>query len=316
MKKARSSYPRPPARPADLAEPEPDHTALDWAREIGEAEHVIEDLDHYVRRRRKQRRVAVVGGVGLLMFIAAFLWLPSRSTPAHSLDTATTNAAVLRPKIRTLPDGSVAELDAGADIETRFGASFRQVILRKGQAHFQVAKDALRPFTVSANGVCVRAVGTAFSVQVGARAVEVLVTEGRVAVENTAPTANPADPTSATLTPGATVAAGNRIVVTLDANGSALGSPSVEPIASADLEAALSWRMPWLEFAATPLAQALSMFNQHSRVRIVFSDPSIGKLQLSGVLRADNTESLLRLLEGDFGLVTVRTGDEITLRRP
>jgi transmembrane sensor len=45
-----------------------------------------------------------------------------------------------------------------------------------------VTKDPVRPFIVMAAGVAVRAVGTAFNVKLDSTAVEVLVTEGMVAV--------------------------------------------------------------------------------------------------------------------------------------
>jgi transmembrane sensor len=57
------------------------------------------------------------------------------------------------------------------------------VVLERGEAHFQVAKNPARPFVVVARGVEIRAVGTAFSVGLESTRVEVLVTEGQVAVE-------------------------------------------------------------------------------------------------------------------------------------
>ena len=50
---------------------------------------------------------------------------------------------------------------------------------------FLVAKDAARPFFVETHGITVRAVGTAFSVQAKATAVEIFVKEGAVDVGHT-----------------------------------------------------------------------------------------------------------------------------------
>jgi transmembrane sensor len=80
-----------------------------------------------------------------------------------------------------LPDGSLVELKEGSRIAVDFSAEQRQVRL-VGEAHFQVARDAARPFVVNAQGVMVRAVGTAFSVRVDSDEVQVLVTHGSVHV--------------------------------------------------------------------------------------------------------------------------------------
>src|SRR3546814_17986320 len=58
----------------------------------------------------------------------------------------------------------------------------RRVILRRGEASFEVAHNVQRPFVVSAEGLDVRAVGTAFVVGIEDGGVEVTVEEGVVAV--------------------------------------------------------------------------------------------------------------------------------------
>jgi ferric-dicitrate binding protein FerR (iron transport regulator) len=61
------------------------------------------------------------------------------------------------------------------------------------------------------------------------------------------------------------------------------------------------------------------MFNQAAGEgaarRLVLEDAALGGLQVSGVLRPDNVESLLRLLEKEFRIDAIRRGDEVVLRR-
>lgn len=97
-----------------------------------------------------------------------------------------------------LADGSTLELNASSEVQVRFAAQERRVALLAGEAHFTVAPDAARPFVVEAGGVAVRAVGTAFNVRLAPEAVEVLVTEGRVAVGKMEP-AIPGAPAGAAL---------------------------------------------------------------------------------------------------------------------
>src|SRR5260370_1274200 len=72
----------------------------------------------------------------------------------------------------------------GADF--RLGDRRGGVRLTRGEAHLAVAKDSSRPFIVTAGGVSVRAVGTAFNVRRVEQRVEVFVTEGKVRIDSAA----------------------------------------------------------------------------------------------------------------------------------
>lgn len=87
-------------------------------------------------------------------------------------------------KMVELADGSVMRLNANSVASIRYSDKERRVVLEKGEAHFVAAKEA-RPFIVVAGAVAVRTVGTAFDVRLNLVSVEVLVTEGRVRVDDT-----------------------------------------------------------------------------------------------------------------------------------
>src|SRR5467141_3333611 len=63
---------------------------------------------------------------------------------------------------QTLADGSTVTLNTNTILETDLRRRTREIYLRKGEAHFQVAHDRSRPFLVHAGDAVVRAVGTAF----------------------------------------------------------------------------------------------------------------------------------------------------------
>jgi transmembrane sensor len=297
--------------------------ALAWAVSAGAAEQVITQVRARQRRRRRRRLVALAGTAAGLIFGLAFWRTPPPAATADSPVPSTRTAIVSAPASQVLPDGSVVEFKEGAVLAVEFGRERRRVVLKAGEAHFQVVKDPLRPFVVSAEGIEVRAVGTAFAVQLGARAVDVIVTEGRVAVERTptdaagrkagAPTGgeqpHPALPSG----PDAVlVSAGNRVTVT---HSSPTVAPPVVAVSASEMERRLAWRVPRLEFSGTPLGEAIPMFNQHGRLRLTL-DPALHGLQLSGLLRADDTESLLLLLRNEFGIEPEPRGDgALFLRR-
>jgi len=65
--------------------------------------------------------------------------------------------------------------------------------------------------------------------------------------------------------------------------------------------------VPLLEFHATPLADVVPVINRHATVRVKLAEPELGKLRLSGVLRADNVAVLLQILESSYGVRAERT---------
>lgn len=250
-------------------------------------------------RVHRRRRAGLFAGAGVAAMAVGLWFFSDVRPPASSPPTA----IVTEPRRQTLPDGSVVILREGAEIAADFSATARRVSLRRGEAHFAVEKDSARPFVVSANGVEVRAVGTAFSVGLGSAAVEVLVTHGRVAVEPAA---------RAT----ALVDAGQRARVP-----AAGGAAEVNALSATELAHALAWRAPQIEFSRTPLTEAVALINARlspagsRRLTVDPADAALRELRLSGFLAADNIEGFLLLLESNFGVRADRTGpDAIVLR--
>lgn len=317
MNKKRSSSRRVTAAEAAPGAAE-SATVFDWVQREGAADRVINDLGVYVCRRRR-RRVRAVTAAAAILLVGVLAWRPwHRGADAPVIAAVARDAVVLRPAQRTLPDGTVVDLNAGAEIAVDFSGPLRRVALLRGEGHFQVAKNPQRPFVVSAGGIEVRAVGTAFAVARAAEQVEVLVTEGRVAIEQPtlpAPAVPAVNPVSLGM-----LDAGGRIVVTPANEATSAGLRSeISTISARQIGERLAWREPRLEFAATPLARVVVLFNEHAAARggdrLILSDPALGRVQLSGVLRADDVESLLRVLEVEFQIRAERQGNVITLRR-
>jgi len=82
-----------------------------------------------------------------------------------------------------LPDGSVVTLNTDSLIEVQYTQTERTILLLRGEGHFEVAANEARPFLVCAGDQVVRAVGTAFNVELSATSdVEITVTEGTVTI--------------------------------------------------------------------------------------------------------------------------------------
>jgi transmembrane sensor len=217
---------------------------------------------------------------------------------------------------RLLEDGSRIELNRGAAVTVNFTPGERLVHLERGEAHFSVAKNPARPFIVDAGGVRVRAVGTAFDVRIGAAAVAVLVTEGRVQFNGPAAPANPAhaDETNTLPAPAAStqfLEAGQRAVVSLAPSGP---SPQVVRVSTDEIDRLLAWQPRLLDFTTARLSDILAEFNRHNQVQLTIADPDLAALRISASFRSDNIEGFVRLLEASFGVRPERRGaNEIVL---
>ncbi len=217
---------------------------------------------------------------------------------------------------RVLEDGSVIELNHGAVVTVHFTAGERGVRLEHGEAYFTVAQDHARPFLVTARGVAVRAVGTAFNVRLDAAVVEVLVTEGRVRVDSAREAAGkpgprhgpPPEPPLIPL-----LEANQRAVVSLSPRS---GPPRIATLMPGEIERVLSWQHRLLHFTATPLSEVVVGFNRRNVVQLVVIDPELAAISISATFRSDNIEGFVHLLEAGFGARAERRGEsEILLHR-
>ena len=123
----------------------------------------------------------------LVVLAGAYFWRTSVK-PSAIATAPLKSAAEATSYIRniTLPDGSTVVLQAGStlDYPSNFGKGARTLSLQ-GEAYFDVAQDATRPFSIHTGRVKTTVLGTAFNIKAwpGQAAVSVSVTKGTVKVE-------------------------------------------------------------------------------------------------------------------------------------
>ena len=274
-------------------------------------------------KARARRGWWIAATYSLAAAAAVVLLITLRSPPAKSENApppAPVSTALAAPCERlTLEDGSVVELNRGASVEVVYSATERRVRLVRGEANFTVAKNPERPFVVTAGGVDVRAAGTVFNVRLAREAVEVVVSEGRVKLENWSGNALVAGSANATRTSPPQLAAevllsvGQSAVVSLVASAP---GPQVNSLAEPELAARLAWQPRLLDFTGAPLTDIVAEFNRRNPVQLAVDDATLGALRLSAAFRSDNVEGFVRLMESDFGMrAEWRSEREIVLRR-
>lgn len=241
---------------------------------------------------------------------AAIWWVAELRAPAG--ERYVTEAAAQRRV--ALQDGSVVDINAASDMRVRFTERERRVTLTAGEAHFEVAHDGARPFVVTAAGVSVRAVGTAFSVRLAAGAVDVLVVEGKVEVGETTTVAEalPLPPRNGKPF-RYEVSAGERTVVRRSGN---LPQPILEKPEPTAIRAMLAWQDPLTTFRDVPLREIVARLNLRNPTQLLVADAELSERKIGGVIALDQVEAFVRLLEQGGDVVSERRGaGEIVLRR-
>jgi len=221
---------------------------------------------------------AVAIGVGAV-------WL-QRDSELQTLSTA-----VGQQRNVTLADGSIVTLNTNTIVETDLRRRTREIYLRKGEAHFQVAHDRSRPFLVHAGDAVVRAVGTEFEVRVLTdQHVDVVVNEGRVEVRPELPTPQNAHahPTAAVTVRA--LSAGERMsTASLDY--------AVMPVTAHQLSTELAWREGAIVFDGERLSDAIAEIERYTDARIIVSDPDVAALRVGGRFRTGNVQEFFDALQ-------------------
>lgn len=234
--------------------------------------------------RGEGRRIVLVGvgagTVAALVLGATTLWWSQQPTRYTT--------AIGEQRTIALEDGSRLTLDTASEAAVRLSGSRRSVELTHGQAMFDVASDARRPFVVQAGDARIIAVGTRFDVRRSGDGARVVLVEGRVDVR----VDGHAD-SRWSLTPGQQVTT----------------SATRPRIAVADVAASTSWIAGRLTFDETPIAQAVAEMNRYSRAPIELRDDRVSSVLVSGVFNAGDTEGFVAALTDLYALEVTRGDD-------
>lgn len=135
------------------------------------------DTRRHTRRAAITRGVLGIAGLGTAGVLALRGWHAWQDSTLSALarDSAIGERIVLR-----LPDASTLTLGPASRIATRYSRRRRAVVLEQGEALFDVARDADRPFTIDAGQARITVLGTRFTVNRLPGLVRVSVEHGTV----------------------------------------------------------------------------------------------------------------------------------------
>jgi transmembrane sensor len=255
----------------------------------------------------RHRGVWWAAAAAVLLAIAVPVWVQKGG------ELRTLATAVGQQRNITLADGSIVTLNTNTIVETNLRPYSREVYLRKGEAHFQIAHDRYRPFLVHAGDAVIRAVGTQFEVRVRSdQRVDVVVNEGRVEVQSAvSETANVGgDHGHARLgTVVHALSAGQQL--------SATGNDyRVVPVSTHQLSSALAWRDGAVVFDGEPLSAAIAEIGRYTDARIIISDPQVAALRVGGRFRTGDVQAFFDALQSALPVSIRRTSDGLVYVEP
>lgn len=206
-----------------------------------------------------------------------------------------------------LPDGTIISLNTASAIDVAFSKDEREVRLVSGEAFFEVAKDASRPFIVEAGGRRITALGTAFNVRLDGE-FEVTLVEGKVAVDDNAKalmSVSPAGSEALAPAPDRTILTpGQKLVAAPD---------GVRLVEGEEIARELRWRDGFVEFEGETLEAAVAEFNRYALQPIVIKDARVAKLKISGVFRTARPDGFIEVADEILPITADRHGGKVTL---
>jgi len=259
---------------------------IEDAWDVSGAEEVIvtkqetEDLLQKIVKKNKTATILsfknLVAGIAALFALAlGSVWLMQGQTKVY------TEAGLV-----TLADNSTVDLRKGSRLEVNsFSDQGRNVTLR-GEAFFDIAKDASRPFTITTSSTKVEVLGTSFLVKEAKESVFVDVEEGRVKFSG-----KRNDSESLILTKGMKAEYNEK-----------------KGLAKVEYENLSAWRDGVYQYQDQILSDVLKELSAIFSTRIDVENQQLLNCRISAILTADNLEDILNQLAGQLEMNANRSG--------
>jgi transmembrane sensor len=241
-------------------------------------------------RRRVIAGIAAAASLAAVLVVAAVV--AERSRWPDVLETATAENDTF-----SLRDGSTVALGGASRVRVSMAPERRSLVLERGEAFFEVARDAKRPFTVRAGDAEITAIGTAFNVRRSADRVLVAVTHGVVKI---------------TPTHGDT---GSRESLLRAGQQTVLSPVAWSAPAPAEIAVVVAWRNGRLRYESEPLRYVVADVARYSKVPVEITDPDVGSIPVTTTVLERDLQGWLQGLEQALP-VEVEFGEErITISR-
>ena len=243
--------------------------------------------------RRAWLRGAAAALLGLLGALAGWNATSDEESAHYATSFGETRTVLL-------PDGSEVMLNANSRVRYQSPTDRRprREVWLEGEAFFKIVHwERLTPvpFVVHTPDLRVQVLGTQFNVNTRRGRTQVVLNEGRVALQL------PSDETAA-LRPGE--------LAEFAAPEARLHKATVDP------ERFTAWRDRRLTFDDTPLSEVALILEENYGVRVVFDDPALRAKRVTGEISAQKIDTILKALSTLFSISVERSGNTVHIHHP
>ncbi|WIO74109.1 FecR domain-containing protein [Porticoccaceae bacterium LTM1] len=214
-----------------------------------------------------------------------------------------------------LPDGSTIAMNTGTLMLVDFDNEKRRILLERGEAYFDVAKDPQRPFRVDLATHSVTVLGTAFNIRTSPDKISLAVLEGLISLHQKNESVSPDAPLM-------TAPMGNSLhmdapsqyrleagwVAELDITHNELSGYEPE-----NMDRFESWRSGIISIEGEPLFKVVQELNRYTPKKILIEDAEIINLKMYGILRVDRINTTLSTMEKTLPIKVTHHFDRIVL---
>ena len=278
----------------------------EWLRNPAHAEafarvsdlwEIIPGAAQLLESRARSGRMRLAGRALAAAGIVAVIAIGTTMYLARSQQYRT---AIGQQQVVTLADETRVALNTDSRLTVNYSSRERRVMLDRGEALFEVAKNKDRAFIVQAGNTEVRAVGTRFDVRRNDGRVIVVLLEGRVEVTT--------EPQSLSRSiPVATLSPGERLTLGTDDGVAAVDRPNVD--------AATAWRRGDVMFEDATLSEAVAEMNRYAHIRLMLGDSDLEGLRVSGVFESQSALEFAESIAALHHLQIDRQGNDLILTR-
>lgn len=316
---ARDMTPQQEKRLIDWKQASPQNaTELDGAIDLwSQLENFADDpeitswSDSKLQPKPRRYPLALAATVLLAIAVAMFnLYWSESQQKASDLKRYVTRIG--EQKTVQLPDGSVVTMNTGSNLLVDFNDGRRRIVLDRGEAYFDVAKDSQRPFIVDLGAHAVTVLGTEFNIRKIRSQLNVAVVEGAVALHpasEVASTVVPAEKAQAARRPQQQhrLNAGDVLTIQDTAN------PRIAVLSDPNIHQITSWRSGKIYFHQQPLYKVIQEINRYTARKILIEDAAVMGLTVTAIFHVSDMDAILSGLEQSLPIQVKRYSDSIVI---
>lgn len=248
-------------------------------------QRILQNIYANVKEEKRQTRVRrflryAVMFVLMLSLVGGSYWWINSLAPSAPVYTYVSVKAGSKRTI-TLPDGTRVTLNGNSQLcYNVVPQKHREVVLTKGEAFFDVTKDASCPFRVKVNDMQIEVLGTEFNVRYHEDAIETALFSGAVRL------------TSEALKEDYRLYPGKKSIYKLASHQF--------KICDNDATTDARWKEGYLAFNSKPLAEVLHEIEDWYGVRIQLRNKKLANDLLTGTFYNESLESVLSSLKMQY----------------